>query len=114
MRSYTAELVHAGKRSHRRVVFNDHMPRESRGIRQNGVISQRAVMADMDVCHQIVMIPDACTAAAALRTPMNVDVFAEYIMISDRKERLLALELQVLRLETDRPEGIKMVLLSNL
>jgi len=60
------------------------------------------------------MIPDSCVTAATLRTPMNVHVFPEHIVITDRKKRLLALEFQILRLKTDRPEGVKMIVVANL
>jgi len=60
------------------------------------------------------MIPDSCVTAATLCTPMNVHVFAEHIVIADREKRLLALEFQILRLKTDRPEGVKVIVVANL
>src|SRR5215471_3972368 len=110
MRAHTTELMHAGESSHCRVVFNDHMAGESRRIRHYDVISQRTVVADVRVCHQIIMISDSCVTAATLRTPMDVHVFAEHIVIADREKRLLASKFQILSLKTDRAERIKMVI----
>src|SRR5262245_52335503 len=114
MRPHTAELMYAGKCPHCRMVFDNDMACESRRIGEDNVISQDAVMADVGVCHEIIMIPDSCVTAATLCTPMNVHVFAEHIVIADREQGLLALELQILRLKTDRPEGVKMIVVANL
>src|SRR5688572_10926508 len=58
-------------------------------------------MPDMRVCHQKIVVPDFRVRTSAFRSPMDIDVLAKDVVISDRQKRFLAFEFQVLRLESD-------------
>ena len=51
--------------------------------------------------------------AAAFRAAMNVDVFAEDIVRTDRQKRVFAFEFQILRLKADRSEGKKLIVVAD-
>jgi hypothetical protein len=113
VRTHAAELMHARESSDGCVIFNDDMTCQSCCVGQDDIISNLAVMSDVNVRHQKIVIADSGVSAATLRTSMNVDVFTKDIVITDREKRFFTLEFQVLWLQTDRSERKEVVVLTN-
>src|SRR5262249_45761006 len=82
-----------------------------RRVCHHDMVAQCAVMADVNICHEKVMVPDSRMPAATLRTSMDVDVFAEHVVIADCEKRLFTFELQILWLKADRCKWVKLVVL---
>jgi hypothetical protein len=109
----TAELMHAGECTDSGVIFDDDMARQSRGIGHDDVVAQRAVMADVRVCHQKIMVPDSRVPTTALGPSMDVYVFAKNVVVADCKEGFFAFEFQILWLKTDCSERIEMIVIAD-
>ena len=73
------------------------MTGQRRRIRHDDVTAERAVVADVRVRHQKIVIADSRMSAASLRSAMDVHVFAKDVVMADRQERLFAFKLQILR-----------------
>jgi hypothetical protein len=67
----------------------------------------------MRVHHKEVVITDDRMAPAAVRSAMNVYVFAENVVGADSQTRVLTLELKILRLESDRAEWKEMIVVAD-
>src|SRR5688572_12875548 len=104
MRADAAKLMDAREGANRRVVLNRYMTGQRGRIRHDDVIAEHAVMADVRVRHEKIVIADFRVAAAPFGAAMDIHVLAKDIMVSDRQERLLTLELQILRLKTNCSE----------
>src|SRR6516225_6195744 len=109
-----AKLVNAGKCADRCMIFNDNVAGERSRIGQNNVVTKDAVVADVRVRHQKIVVADARVSASSLGSPVHIYIFAKDIMIADRKKRFFTLEFEILRLKTDRPERIELVVLADL
>src|SRR5438552_2370800 len=93
------------------MILNGDVASQRRGISHDDVITENAVVPDMHVRHQKIMVPDSGAAAAAFRAAMEVDVFAKDIVIADGEKRVFAFELQVLRLQADGSKRIELIIL---
>src|SRR5205814_8132290 len=102
--SHAAELMHAGKGSDCRVVFNRDVARKRRRVRHDDVAAEHAVVPNMRVRHQKIVISDSRVAATALCAAMDIHVLAKNVVMADREECFLAFELEILGLQPDGSE----------
>ena len=70
-------------------------------------------MADVRICHKEVVITDTRVSATTLCSPMKVHVFSKNIVVAYGKKCFFTLVLQILRLQTDRPERIELIALAD-
>ena len=113
MHADPAKLMYAGKGPNRRMISDRHMARERRRIGQNNVIAEQAVMTDMNICHQEIVIADPRLPAASFSASMNIHVFAEYVVVSDSQKRIFTLEFQVLWLKADSSKRIELIVIAD-
>ena len=113
VRPNAAELVHAGKSADCRVVLNGDMAGECRSIRQDDVIAKMAIVSNMHIHHQEVVISYYRLPPTALRSTVDVHVLAKDVVRTDRQEGVFALELEILRLESDGAEWKETVVLAD-
>src|SRR6267154_258834 len=98
MGAHAAKLVNPGKRADRRMIFNDNMARERSRVRHDDVVTENAVVADVGICHQKIVIADASVSAATFRSPVNVYVLSKNIVLADGEKGFFAPVLQILGL----------------
>ena len=67
----------------------------------------------MHICHEEIVVADPRVAAAPFRSAMNVDIFAKDIVVADGEKCFFAFELEILRLQANRSEGIKLIILTD-
>jgi len=91
------------------MILNNDVTRQCSGVRHDNVITQLAVVADMRISHEEIVIANPGRAAASGSSAVNVYILPEDIVISDCKKSLLTLEFQILWLKTDRRERIKLI-----
>ena len=98
VRAEPRELRDAGEAADERVVLDRHVARELRAVDDDDVIGELAVMADVRVGHDEVVIADARDAAALRGTDVDADELADPIVRADRERRVrAAVVAQVLR-----------------
>src|SRR4029077_1389443 len=72
-----AELVHGTKRANRREIFHGDMTRKSCAVHKQSVAANHAVMPDMRIGEEKIVVAKSGLAAALLRSTAYGDVFAE-------------------------------------
>jgi hypothetical protein len=77
------------------------------------VVTDLAVMTDVYVSHQEVMIPNARTTATAFGPTMNVYVLSKNVVISNYEKRLFAFEFQILRRQSDGSKGVELIVVAD-
>jgi hypothetical protein len=82
-------------------------------IDENTVTADHAVVTDMDVGHQQVVVADGGFGTILDRTAMNGDALADDIVVADDKTRGLALVFQVRRIFTHGRELVNAVMLAD-
>ena len=95
------------------MVVNHDMAGQSRGVRQNDVITQHAVVADVRIRHQEIMIADPCDSTSAFGPTVNVDVFTKNVVRPDRQMGFFIVELEILRRNANHAEWEKSVVAAN-
>ena len=84
------------------MVLRPHMARQARGVGENVVVTDRAIVSHMAKGHQVVMIADD-RSLSIIVAAADIDVLFEVVVVADDKGLVLTgLVAQVLRLDTDR------------
>src|SRR6185312_6661462 len=99
-----AELVHAGIAGKYRPVADLHVPGQGRIVGEHHVAADLAVMRDVHVGQHPVVVAQAGDAAAAARTAVDGDEFADQVAVADDELGALAGEFLVLWITTERGE----------
>src|SRR5687767_9447552 len=95
------ELVHGGKSGDHRVISDLRVPGERRAVREHGRGSVPAVVGDVGVRHEVVVVPDDRLPRPRGRPPVDGRELAERVARSHDEPRRLPVVLQVLRLEPE-------------
>ena len=95
--AYVDELVHGAESAEIGVIVHCDVAGESDSVGNDGVVADDDVMGNVDVRHQKVVVTDGRDKAAALRTAVDGDKFADFITIADPGFGRLTLVFQVLR-----------------
>ncbi len=102
MRADLAELMDAGETTHDHPVAEFHMAAERREIREHHLVADDAVVRDVCVRHEEIVVADARDAVALHGAAMHGREFADLIAIADLEARRLPLVLLVLRRIAER------------
>ena len=78
----SAELVHRDGPRDEGTIRHRHVAAEHRSIGEDGVVANRAVVAEMPACHDVITAADR-RRGLRLERPMDRDVFAEHVVIAD-------------------------------
>ena len=109
MRTDANEMVHRTKRAHRRPFFDDDMASQSRGVGQDDVVADHAIMRNVAVGHDERAIADAGEASTLGGAAIDGDKFADGVVVADFEARRFAFVTQVLRGESDRRKRKKAI-----
>lgn len=99
-----AELMDGGKATANNIVVDTHMAGQCGVIGKNNVIAHHAIVRDVHVGHDPVVVADAGNATFLGGTPINGAEFAKGIAVANFQFRWLAAVLFVLRILADRCE----------
>ena len=80
--------MHAGVRSDRGMVLDDHVAGQGCRIGHDDVVAEKAVVRDVGCDHQEIVVSDAGVSATAFGAAMDVDVFAKCVVGTDRQKGL--------------------------
>ena len=98
------ELVHAGASAKDGKVADRAMPGQHHVVGENDAVAHPAVVRHMAVDQERALVPHRCHTAAACSSGVHRDALADRAVRADLERRMLALELQVLRLGPERRE----------
>ena len=90
------------------------VPGQRRGVAEDRVAADVAVVRDVGVGHQQVVVADAGDAAAARGAAMDGHELADDVAVADDDPRRLAAELQILRDQADRGHREDLVAVADL
>jgi len=113
MCSDAAKGVDARECSDGRVILDSNVPAQRGGIRQDDVAPDDAVVSDVYVHHEEIVIANLRMSAAPLCSPMDIHELAKYVMGTDCQECLFAFELEILRWKSDGPEREEMIVITD-
>ncbi|MNR10881.1 hypothetical protein D3C85_1271540 [compost metagenome] len=108
-----AELVHAGKAAQDHPVTDVHVAGQRRVVGEDGVVADLAVVRQMDIGHDPVVVADAGHAAILRGADVEGAEFADGVVVADFQPCRLARVLLVLRHRTQRTELENAVVLAN-
>ena len=77
-----AELVHRDGPRDKGTIRHRHVTTEHRSIGEDGVVADRAVVAEMPAGHDVIAAADCCRVLR-LERPMDRDIFAENVVVAD-------------------------------
>ena len=77
------------------------------------MIADDAVMSDVRSNHQEIVVADTSVSSSALCAAMDIHVFAKLIVGANRQKGFLAMEFQILRLNSNDTEWEKPIGISN-
>ncbi|MNM83259.1 hypothetical protein D3C81_953150 [compost metagenome] len=95
MRTDMAELMDQGEAGEDRPVADVHMPGQRGVVDQDAVVADHAVVTDVHVGHQQVVVADGGLVAILHGTAMDGDTLADHVVIADDQPGRLALVLQI-------------------
>ena len=104
MRADLAELVDQGETAEDDPVVDGHVAGQRRGVGENRVVADHAIMGDVHVGHQPVVVADAGHPAAFLGAAIEGDEFADHVAVANLQARLFTVEFLVLRRRAERGE----------
>ena len=107
-----AELLHGRKGADGGVIVHDDVAGESRAIDENCVAADLAVVADVGVGHDQIVIAHAGDAAALHGAAADGAKFAKGVAVTDFERDALARIGEVLRIATDDGKGIQAIIFS--
>lgn len=81
--TYSAVLVHAAEGSDSGEVFYDGVSGKASGVSEYIVIADDAIMGDVRVGHEVIIVADNRCSSASLSTSMDGAEFAENVVVSD-------------------------------
>ena len=97
VRAYAHELVHAGQSAQECPVADMHVAAQRRPVRHDGVAADLAIVRDMHVGHDPVVVADARDAGILHRAGIEGAEFAYRVVVADLQARRLAGVFLVLR-----------------
>lgn len=103
------KVMHDGIARYDRAIVNMHVPAEQNAVDQNHVIEDPAVVRDMTIGHEQIVVADAGDSVFLLGTTIDGDSFAKTIVVADRDFRIGILPTDILRIAPDhgiRPEAV--------
>ena len=106
--------MHAGERADRRVVLDRDVTGERCGVGENRLVPDMAVMRDVRVGHEEIVVADLGDSSTAGRAAMDRDELSNDVAAADLEPRQLAAELQVLRDQADGGHRENLVFVADL
>src|SRR6478672_11968777 len=106
MRADPAELMHADEAAEDDVVADLDMPGERRIVRKHAVAADLAVVRDVHVGQQPVVVADSRRATAVVGAAADGDEFADRVAVADHEVGPFTGEFLVLRIATDGREAM--------
>ena len=106
-------MMHRTKRAHRGPFFNGDVSSQSRGVGEDYIISDHAIVRDMDVRHYQSSISDSSQTAALYRPAIDCHEFADYIVIADFEAGWFSRVGNILRSQSDGRERKKRIIAPN-
>src|SRR5688572_1424694 len=94
------ELVHGNEPGKNRAIFDGDVPGQLRSVRDNDAVTQVTIVREVHVRHQEAALPHY-RLEGVRRAAVDRAVFADARAFADFDPRLLALELEVLRVATE-------------
>lgn len=101
--------MHSGQTAHDDFVAHGDVPGQGRGVGQDVVVADHAVVGDVRVGHHQVVRADAGHSAAALGAAMDGRKFADPVAVANDKRALFTAEFQVLGFAADAGHRMDMV-----
>ena len=89
--------MHGRQAAHGDPIADLHMTAEGGAICHHDLVAQPAVMGDMRIRHEEIVVADARHAFIMSRAAVHRDGFAKYIAVADLEPRRLAFVFLVLR-----------------
>uniref|UniRef100_A0A1I8ADR0 Ald_Xan_dh_C2 domain-containing protein n=1 Tax=Steinernema glaseri TaxID=37863 RepID=A0A1I8ADR0_9BILA len=108
-----AELVHQGKPGQYRPVAHMHMPGQRGVVDQDAVVADHAVVPDMGIGHDQVVITQGGFATVLHGATVNGHAFADHVVVADHQARRFTLVLEVRGVFADRGELVDAVVLAD-
>ncbi len=102
MRTDVAELMDQGKAGQDRPVIHVNVACQGSIVDQNHVVADHAVMPDMGIGHDQVVIAQRGFGTVLNGPAVNGHAFADHVVIADDKTGFLALVFQIRRVLTHR------------
>ncbi len=109
-----AVLVHQGVAGQDRPVVHVDMPRQRRVVHQDAMVADHAVMADVGIGHDQVVVANGGFRAVLDGSAMDGHALADHVVVTDHQARRLALVLQVGGILADAGELEDAVVLADL
>src|SRR5690606_32807453 len=109
VRADAAELVDAGEAAEDHLVADLDMPGQGRVVGEDAAVAHLAVVGDVHVGQQPVVVADAGDAATVAGAAVDGGEFADDVAVADHQFGVLALELLVLRVAADRGRAVDAV-----
>ena len=97
MRAYSDELSHGSHPTEGDIIFQNHVACDCDRVRQDTVIANNGVMAQVAIRHQKAIIAQPSESPALNGSKIQGRAFANFISISDDQTSVLAVVLEVLR-----------------
>jgi hypothetical protein len=107
MRPNPAKLMHGGKCSNGCMISDRNVSGERCGICHDDVVSHDAVMGDVTVGHQKIIVSNNGNSMTSPRSAVQAHKLPEYIIIADFEIGRFPLVFEVLRIGSDRTVTIK-------
>ncbi len=104
-----AELVDQGKAAQDGVIVDVHVPRQGRGVGHDAAIAHHAVVRNVGVGHQQIVVADGRDALVLNRAAMDGDEFADDVTVADLQSGRLTGVLLVLAILAHRRKLINSI-----
>ncbi len=108
------EVMHRAKRSHHSPLSDRDVPSQGRGIGEDDVVPDLAIMRDVGVGHHQHVTAHARQPAALDRAAVNRDKLANLVLVADLEAGGFAGVSKVLRRHADRAEGKEPIVFTDL
>lgn len=112
MAADAAELLDGRKRADGGVIVHGDVPGERRAIHENRVAADLAIVADVRVGHDEIVIAETRDAAAFHGAAIHRGEFAKCVAVSDFERDALACKRQILRIAANDRKWIQAIILA--
>src|SRR5690554_5231977 len=113
MRTDFAKLMHQGKTTQNCPITNMYMARKCGVVNQNTVITKHAIVTNMHICHQQIVVADGGFMAILNGAAMDGDALTNNIVITDYQTSRFAFVFQVRRVLTYCGKLKNLIVLAN-